>query len=49
VTSALEETLNHRPRKVLGSKTPHEVFFKERTELMSGRLMRLGLEFSRLS
>lgn len=29
--TALEETLNHRPRKVLGFQTPHEVFFDEKT------------------
>lgn len=43
---ALEDTLNHRPRKTLGYRTPHEIFFNTETELMSGPLMRLGLEFS---
>lgn len=43
---ALEETLNHRPRKILGYKTPHEEFFNKETVLMSGKLLRLGLEFS---
>lgn len=27
------EKLNHRPRKSLGFKTPHELFFKQRTQL----------------
>jgi len=43
---ALEDSLNHRPRKTLGYRTPHEVFFNARTKLMSGPMMRLGLEFS---
>ena len=42
----LEETLNFRPRKTLGFRTPHEVHFNSRVELMRGPLMRLGLEFS---
>lgn len=44
--AALEETLNHRPRKVLGFRTPHEVFFDQQTELMNNHVMRFGLEFS---
>jgi len=44
---ALEDTLNYRPRKTLGYRTPHEVHFDKETKLMSGPLMRLGLEFSR--
>jgi IS30 family transposase len=47
--AALEDTLNHRPRKVLGYRTPHEVFFGERMELLRGELLRFGLEFSRTS
>jgi IS30 family transposase len=43
---ALEDTLNHRPRKTLGYRTPHEVLFATETKLMQGPLMRLGLEFS---
>jgi transposase, IS30 family len=43
---ALEETLNFRPRKTLGYRTPHEVHFNQRVNLMSGPLLRLGLEFS---
>lgn len=44
--AALEDTLNHRPRKLLGYRTPHEVFFGERMDLLSGTPMRFGLEFS---
>lgn len=44
---ALEETLNFRPRKVLGFRTPHEQFYEETVRLMAGQSrMRLGLEFS---
>ena len=43
--NALEDTLNHRPRKTLGFRTPHEVFFSTGMELMSPSV-RLGLEFS---
>ena len=39
---ALEDTLNHRPRKTLGYRTPHEFLFGKETTLMSGPLMRLG-------
>ena len=44
--AALEDTLNHRPRKTSGFRTPHEVFRKTETELMGGDMLRLGLEFS---
>jgi IS30 family transposase len=44
---ALEDTLNFRPRKTLGFRTPHEVHFDQSVNLMSGPLLRLGLEFSR--
>lgn len=44
VPQALEETLNFRPRKVLGYRTPHEVFHKQKVTLMSGPLLRFGLE-----
>jgi IS30 family transposase len=43
---ALEETLNHRPRKTLGYRTPHEIFYAKENALMRGPLLRLGLEFS---
>lgn len=46
--AALEQTLNHRPRKTLGYRTPHEVWFGTRMELMSPSV-RFGLEFSGLS
>lgn len=49
VPNALEETINFRPRKVLGFRTPHEIFFSERVRLTTEPLMRLGLEFSRAS
>jgi IS30 family transposase len=46
--TALEETLNHRPRKVLGFRTPHEVFFDEETTLLPSRKrVHFGLEFAR--
>jgi IS30 family transposase len=44
--AAIEDSLNHRPRKSLGYRTPHEVLFQTRTKLMAGPMMRLGLEFS---
>jgi transposase, IS30 family len=46
VPSALEETLNFRPRKILGYRTPHEIFFDEEVCLLKGQLMHFGLEFS---
>ena len=45
-TEALEETLNFRPRKILGFKTPHEVFFNQSVRLTGKALLRFGLEFS---
>jgi len=48
--TAIQETLNHRPRKVLGFRTPHEAFFDEKTTLMPTRKrMHFGLEFACLS
>jgi transposase, IS30 family len=44
--AAVEKTLNHRPRKTLGYRTPHEVFYKQTAILTCGELMRFGLEFS---
>lgn len=41
---ALEETLNYRPRRTLGYRTPHEVFYRTTTLLLTSDLMRLGLE-----
>ena len=43
---ALQHTLNFRPRKILGYGTPHEVFFGQETQLMTGPLLRFGLEIS---
>jgi transposase, IS30 family len=44
---AIEDSVNHRPRKTLDWRTPHEEEWNERTVLMSGtKMMRLGLEFS---
>lgn len=45
-TTALEHTLNFRPRKTLGYRTPHEVFFNQDLQLMTGPLLRFGLEIS---
>jgi transposase, IS30 family len=44
--AALADTLNHRPRKVLGWKTPFEVWTGQSVKLMSGPLLRVGLEFT---
>jgi transposase, IS30 family len=46
--TAIENTLNFRPRKILGFKTPHEVFYGESMKLTRGKFLRLGLEFSAL-
>jgi transposase, IS30 family len=46
VPTAVEDTLNFRPRKVLGYKTPHEVFYGKTLELMDNPAMHFGLEFS---
>jgi IS30 family transposase len=45
-TQALEETLNFRPRKTLGWRTPHEIFFEDVVMLTCNPLLRFGLEFS---
>jgi transposase, IS30 family len=45
-TQALEETLNFRPRKTLGYRSPHEVHFRQRLALISNQRMHFGLEFS---
>jgi IS30 family transposase len=49
VPTALEETLNFRPRKILGYRTPHEIFFDDSVLLTSSPLLRFGLEFSPIS
>jgi IS30 family transposase len=46
---ALEETLNFRPRKTLGWRTPHEIFFDDSLMLTINPLLRFGLEFSTAS
>ena len=43
---ALEDSLNHRPRKVLGYRTPHEVLFNQNHQLIGNDAMHFGLEFS---
>jgi len=44
---AVEETLNLRPRKVLGFRTPHEALFDQTINLTKDQTMHFGLEFSR--
>jgi IS30 family transposase len=44
--TAVENTLNFRPRKTLGYRTPHEVLFKKRVRLLDDDLMHFGLAFS---
>jgi IS30 family transposase len=46
---ALEETLNFRPRKTLGYRTPHEAFYRERRTLIANHRMHFGLEYGRSS
>ena len=43
---ALETTLNFRPRKILGYRSPHEVHFRQALTLISNQRMHFGLEFS---
>jgi IS30 family transposase len=45
-TKALEDSLNFRPRKTLGYRSPHEVHFRRRLALISNQRMHFGLEFS---
>jgi len=47
--SAVERTLNFRPRKTLGYRTPHEAFHKTRIQIMKDDSMHFGLEFSSTS
>ena len=44
--SEIEETINHRPRKILGYRTPIEAHTDEDFMLMHPRKMHFGLEFS---
>jgi IS30 family transposase len=46
IETAVEDTLNFRPRKTLGYRTPHEVFHKETVNLTRDQAMHFGLEFS---
>jgi IS30 family transposase len=46
---AIEETLNHRPRKTLRYRTPYEIFFGRKLSLLSGRLLHFGLEFTSIA
>jgi len=46
LATALEITLNFRPRKILGYRTPHEVHFCQALTLLSNQRMHFGLEFS---
>ena len=43
---ALEETLNFRPRKILGFRTPHENFHRQEAPLLTDQSLHFGLEFS---
>jgi IS30 family transposase len=43
---AVQHTLNTRPRKCLGYRTPHEVFFRQPLTLFSRPWLRFGLEIS---
>lgn len=47
IEDAVENTLNFRPRKTLGYRTPHEVFYSENVTLTRNQAMHFGLEFSR--
>jgi transposase, IS30 family len=44
--TALETTLNFRPRKILGYRSPHEIHFRQALTLISNQRMHFGLEFS---
>jgi IS30 family transposase len=43
---AVEETLNFRPRRVLGYRTPYEVFHNRRLSFTTNPLLHFGLEIS---
>ncbi len=43
---AIEETLNHRPRKTLEFCTPHEIMFNQTTKLLRDTGVHFGLEFA---
>lgn len=46
---AMQHTLNTRPRKCLGYRTPHEVLFRQKLTLFSRQWMHFGLEISAAS
>ncbi len=46
VANAIEETLNFRPRKVLGYRTPHEIHRNQTLTLVGNEEMHFGLKFS---
>lgn len=46
IETAVEDTLNYRPRKTLGYRTPHEVFYGQTVNLTKNQAMHFGLEFS---
>ena len=46
IAPAIEQTLNTRPRRSLGYRTPHEVFFDRQLSLLAGPMSHLGLETS---
>jgi len=43
---AMQHTLNTRPRKCLGYRTPHEVFFNQKLTLFSRLWLHFGLEIT---
>jgi IS30 family transposase len=45
--TAMQHTLNTRPRKSLQYRTPHEALFRQRLHLFSRQLMHFGLETGR--
>jgi IS30 family transposase len=49
IATAVEDTLNFRPRKTLGYRTPHEIFHNQTLNLTQEPLMRFGLEFSHVN
>jgi len=46
IKEALEDTLNFRPRKTLGYRTPYEVFYNRSLKLTNQQSLRFGLEIS---
>ena len=46
VAKSVEETLNFRPRRVLGYRTPYEVFHRKKLSFTTDPLLHFGLETS---